>query len=271
MNCCPSSFCTICTSPCKDTLNILLQTIQIHHTNIPIYIFCDEITKTYLTKNTDLFPDLNITYYVELDDWTNYNRDKMTQEQCFGKFLENKMRVMLKALETNNDTLFLDTDIILLSPIKDIDHTKDVGLSPQYVNDTCIKRTGKYNAGFFWTKNKDVCFHWISIINHKRKCPEQVDMHLLCDKFDYFEFGDNYNIQPSRFTAGLYSSGRKMRSFVSINEQNKLCYNDKEIVCIHTHFSAPCVKDINDFIYDKLIICDTYEKEINIINQYMDT
>ena len=114
MSGCPSSFCTICTNPCKKTLNILLQTIQLHHANIPIYISCDEPSKAYLVKNTYLFPDLNITYYIELNDWTNYGRDQMTEEQCFGEFLENKMRIMLKALETSNDTLFLDTDIVFL-------------------------------------------------------------------------------------------------------------------------------------------------------------
>lgn len=271
MNNSPSSFCTICTDSCKKLLTVLLQTIQIHHKNIPIFIYCDEITKNYVNNNSYLFPDLKINCYVELNKWTYYNRDKMTAEKCFGTFLENKMNVMIKTLETNNDTLFLDTDVIFLSPIKDIDHSKMMGLSPQYVNDVCIKRTGKYNAGFFWTKSKDVCLHWISIINHNRKCPEQINMHLLCDKFDYFEFGDNYNIQPSRFTAGIHSSLKKMRSFITINETNKICYNNKEIVCLHTHFGALCLKEINNFLFYHLVKCKTYEKEISIINTYLDS
>ena len=49
-----------------------------------------------MTNNTNLFSDLNITYNVELDEWTDYSRDKMTKEKCFGKFLENKMHIMLK-------------------------------------------------------------------------------------------------------------------------------------------------------------------------------
>lgn len=270
MNCYPSSFCTICTSPCKTTLNLLLQSIQIHHKDIPIHICCDEKTKIYLTNNTNLFPDLNITYYIELDEWTDYSRDKMTKEKCFGKFLENKMRIMLKALEIYRDTLFLDTDILFLSKIKDIDHTKDVGLSPQYLNETAINRTGKYNAGFIWTKSKDLCNYWISIIDNNRKCPEQINMHLICDKFNYFEFKDNYNIQPSRFMAGIYSSKKKMKSFVTKNNDNKICYNGKEIVCIHTHFCASYTKEINDFLLCKLIECNTYHKEVNMINDFKE-
>ena len=57
-----------------------------------------------------------------------------------------------------------------------------------------------------------------------------------------------------------------MKSFVTKNNENKICYNGKEIVCIHTHFCSSYTKEINDFLLGKLIECNTYHQEVNMMD-----
>ena len=265
----PSSFCTICTNNSASELLILLKTLTLHHSNSKMLLMCDTntqfIVKNEIKNTTDI--NIDITYFVELNEWAKLNRDEMTGKNLFGKFLQNKMEIMKKGINKFGDTLFLDCDIIILNKITNIDHSKNFGLSPHYVCDTTARRVGYYNAGFAWSNSIDACNYWISIIDHKRKCPEQVNMHMICDKFKYFEFDESYNVQPSRFTAGPERQ-RFMIAFLNI-KNNRLFYKENEIKCIHTHFRAPCLKVINDILYNNLKKCNTYEQELLCIDNHI--
>jgi len=265
----PNSFSCMCNHNCKHQLKLLLQTLCLHHLNSNVVILCDDITQNYIYKELpDIHLHLNINWNIGLNQYKNENRDTMTQKKMFGTFLENKMNVMKLAIKTYTDTLFLDTDIIILDKITDIDKTKEIGLSPQYLREIPVQRTGYYNAGFVWTKSIEVCDKWIELIDYGRKCPEQVNMSLLKDTFSYFEFEQNYNIQPLRFIVGI-DSRRRSKAFVNI-KNNKLYYKNDIFKCIHTHFEAGCYQEINKFIMDFIIKSGGYENEIKYINDYMD-
>lgn len=51
-----------------------------------------------------------------------------------------------------------------------------------------------------------------SIIDYKRKCPEQINMYKICNKFTFFEFRENYNIQCSRLTCVKETHSRKKKN-----------------------------------------------------------
>lgn len=141
----PSSFCTISTSFTMYELKVLLISLSIYHTNSNIYIISDIITKKCI-ENMKIKPKLNIKWYIELDEYSNVNREEMTKTCTFGKFLLNKPKVISYALSDFPDTLFLDSDVILLDKIT-TDTSYDIGLSPHYIQEGALHKSGYYNAG----------------------------------------------------------------------------------------------------------------------------
>ena len=119
----PSSFSTICTFNCSFELVGLLLSLSIYHPNETIYIMCDTKTKEYISNITPQ-PKLNMIWFVELDAYDGMNRMTMEKNNCFGTFLSYKMKIMREALKNHNDTLLLDSDIIITDIIDNIDASK---------------------------------------------------------------------------------------------------------------------------------------------------
>lgn len=243
----PSSFCTICTYPCKQELIGFLLSLSLHHKNSKVYIICDTKTKEYIIESTPS-PKLDIKWYIELDKFTNYNRAKMEKEKIFGEFLSYKMKCMEYALQENRDAMFIDSDTIILDKLH-INENYNLGLSPQFIKEESVKRSGYYNAGLLWCSTKDIVNYWREIINHEHSCAEQINMIKL-RKFNYFDFGDNYNLQTWRFVLGL-EPGEKIASYVNV-KNNKVYYKDKPLKFIHTHFNSTEFKSVNNFFINKL-------------------
>jgi hypothetical protein len=208
---------------------------------------------------------LNMKWFLELDKYGNKSRAEMEQEKLWSIFLKNKMRVMLKALENEPDTLFLDSDMVILDEINDIDKNKSVGLSPQFIREKNVNETGYYNAGMLWSNKKEVCEYWKEITEPNHSCAEQINMKKL-EKYDYFEFGENYNLHSWRFILGLESTQQIANNIIVKN--NKLYYKDKRLKTIHTHFNAKnnILANINEFLLSKLRACKSY-KELCCINR----
>ena len=72
-------------------------------------------------------------WFIELDEYSNKSRADMERQGIWHNFLKNKMKVINKALENEEDTLFLDSDMVILDEINDIEKDKKVGLSPQFI------------------------------------------------------------------------------------------------------------------------------------------
>ena len=137
----PSSFCTICTFPCHNELIGLLLSLSIHHPNEKIYCSTDIKTKEAIDKITPKIK-LDIKFIINLDKYSNYNRSQMTNKGIWTDFQMEKANVINYALEKSSDTLFLDSDIIILDKIDDIDLSKQLGVSPQWIKKKNIKDTG---------------------------------------------------------------------------------------------------------------------------------
>lgn len=246
----PSSFCTICTSNCAYELFGLLLSLSLYHKNETIYIMADTKTKQYIEESTPT-PNLNIKWFIELDKYNNMNRAIMEQKGIFGNFLKNKMKIIKYALQEGiPDTMFLDSDIVILDIIDNIDITKNVGLSPQFIKKEYLDKTGFYNAGVFWCNSIDIVNFWENIINHNNHCPEQINMYKL-QKFKYFEFGENYNLQCWRFYLSDSSKNEISKNITSkINDI--LYYKNKPLKFIHTHFLDSRFNEFNDIIISHL-------------------
>jgi len=261
---CPSSFCTICTNKCKNELVLLLLTLSIHHNGAKVYIMCDKESKLAIDELTpDLNKQLKLSWYVELDKYSNKTRADMEKEKNWSDFLKNKMNIMLKALNKEKDTLFLDSDMVILDKISDIQHNKDVGLSPQFIRQQNVLETGYYNAGFLWTNSKKVCEYWKEIIEPNHSCAEQIHMKKLTEKFKSFEFGENYNLQTWRFILGKEDS-KTVASNIKIANTGKIYYKNSPLKCIHTHFKEERFKDINNLFMLRMAQA-RYYKELTCV------
>ena len=260
----PSCFSAICTKGCKQEITGLLLSLSIHHPYSKIYIFVDEEIKTHIYNLTPK-PKLDIICIVNLDKYSNLNRRAMEQKGIFGNFLENKMNVMKYALKTHSDTLFIDSDIIILDKLY-VDYSKDVGLSRQYITDKYVKSTGYYNAGLIWTKNVKVVNTWKMLIDYSNHCPEQINMEKLRN-FSYFEFGENYNLQSWRFELGL-EPRNVIESHINI-KNNKLFYKEQPLKFIHTHFNDIRFKSFNSFMVNKMIEAKLY-KHVLVIERMIN-
>ena len=253
----PSSFCTICTNNCAFELLGLLLSLSIYHKNEKIYIMCDSKTKTYIENSTPQ-SQLQITWFIELDKYDGMDRQKMEKNKTFGEFLRNKMKVIKYALQENADTVLLDTDIIITDVMNDIDNTKRVGLSPQFITQKYVDKTGYYNAGLLWCNDIDVCNTWEECIDYTNHCPEQINMIELVKKYDHFEFGENYNFQCWRMYLADEPAD-KIASYVTSNINGTISYKNKPIKFVHTHFHDKRFQQFNQTIIQQLMNAKMYK------------
>jgi len=218
----------------------------------------DSKTKEEIDKLTPK-PKLDIRWKVSLDKYTGLNRAMMTQKKIFGTFLINKINIIKEALKENKDTLFLDSDIFILDKITDIDHSKELGLSPHYIKDTDVKNYGFYNAGVFWVNNIKILDAWTNLIDNTHSCPEQINMVKL-KQFDYFEFGENYNFSWWRVKQSSVSP-QEIVSNISIKEKTIL-YKNKPLKFVHTHFNNndSMYRHFNVLIVNLLQKCKRYRE-----------
>ena len=244
----PSSFCSICTSTCAFELKGLLLSLSVYHTDETIYIMSDSKTKKLVEEMTPK-PRLNIKWFVELDEYDGLNRMMMEQKGLFTKFLMSKPNIIKKTLEYEKDTLFLDSDIIILDELNDIDDTKELGVSPQFIKQETIDETGYYNAGCLWTKSKELPDDWIKYSETSRYF-EQASIEDLVKKYSYFEFGENYNLQCWRYI--LSPEGpQKIASHIS-SDKGVVMYKDKPLKFIHTHFLDQRFNDFNNLLLNHI-------------------
>ena len=259
----PSSFSTIATKASSVELFGLLLSIGVHHPNIKVYIMCDTYTKNYI-KNATPKPNIRIHWHTELDKYTDLDRASMEKKGIFLEFLMNKMNIMKFALFHVSDTLFLDSDIILLSPITQIDKNKKLGVSKQYLVKESLEETGYYNAGMLWTNTVLVCEDWKKFSKVSRYF-EQASIEKLFTKYSSFSFGEECNVQSWRYQFNN-EVGVSLESYFNSNKNGSITYKGKELVCIHTHFNHERHKKFNDLIIKHLVIAKRY-KELLIISR----
>ena len=250
----PSSFSSICTSNCAFELVGLLLSLSVFHPNERMFILCDTKTKEIIDNMTPQ-PRLQITWFVELDKYDGMNREIMTKKGIWDEFQMSKAKIIKYALQNVSDTLFLDSDIIITDTINDIDISKDLGVSPQFITQEHIIKTGYYNGGMLWTKNKDVPNDWIDFTKKSRYF-DQASIEDLSKKYSYFEFGENYNLQCWRLMLSV-ESPQQIANYITSTD--KLYYKKKPLKFVHTHFLDKRFKQFNNLIIQHLSNAKMYK------------
>lgn len=225
----PSSFCCLSTYTCHHELFGLLLSLSIYHPNSNVYCLVDTISKNAILSYTPKLK-LNIIWIESLNKYSNLNRVKMEKKGIWSEFQMMKAHAIDEALKHESDTLFLDSDILLLDVIDDIDNTKQLGLSPHYITKGMTDKYGYFNGGVLWTNQKTVKDDWIKFTKTSRYY-DQASIEDLAKKYSYFEFGENYNFASWR--TDLLRGGKETNIYI---KNNKITYKDKPLKFVHTHF-----------------------------------
>ncbi len=252
----PSSFSSICTSNCVFELVGLLLSLSVFHPNEKMFILCDTKTKE-IVDNITPQPRLQITWFIELDKYDGMDRSIMTRKGIWSDFQMEKANVIKYALRHTTDTLFLDSDIILTDCINDIDLSKELGVSPQFITLEHTNKTGFYNGGMLWTKNDNVLNDWIEFTKSSRYF-DQASIEDLVKKYSYFEFGENYNLQCWRLLLSSESHQQIANHITSI-PNGKLFYKKKPLKFVHTHFLDNRFEQFNNLIIQHLTNAKMYK------------
>lgn len=243
----PSSFCTISTYNCHHELYTMLLSLSLYHPGALVICLVDIKTK-YAINNYIIQPKLNVKWEVCLDKYSMFDRKQMVERNLWDEFQMMKAKSISIALNNAPDTLFLDSDIIILSEINNIDKTKQLGVSPHYICKKDTDKYGYYNGGVLWTNSKELPAKWIEYTKTSRFY-DQASIEDLVKVFSHFEFGENYNMSWWRMFQSDVSVQDICNNFTIVD--NKIYYKNCQLKFIHTHFNDN--KGITG-IFNKIII-----------------
>lgn len=239
----PASFCTVATKPCAHELFLFVGTLAIHHPKTHVIILCDSQTKSLLL---DLVPKyLDIQWHCELDEYSNMTRQEMEAKRIWADFQMSKARAIDLALQAYPDTMFLDCDIIITSPINDIDTSKQLGISPQFIQEDFRRVFGYYNGGTLWTSAKTLPDQWRKYTATSRYY-DQASIEDLAKEYPHFILGENYNFQTYRFIHPAEPIENIQKGFAC--GPGVIIYKNQPLKYFHTHITdLGQTKNINDF------------------------
>ena len=253
-----SSICTVVNSNCiHDCVGLVLST-YIHMKDTPLVIVCDTIAMQCLKK---FIPwRNNVKFFPELDKYSGKNRNQMEKDGTWTEFQMFKAVAMKRALDLYDDTLFLDSDMLVTAPfeIEKIKGDAVLGVSPHYIRKEFTDPHGYYNGGMLWTSSKEVPDAWIEASKTSRFY-DQACIEDLAKQFNHFEFDDSYNISWWRLSQGIHGDEKERFG-------PNFTYSGKTIKSIHTHFGDAYHNYFNIHVAQKLHDAGRY-KDLAIIER----
>lgn len=208
---------------------------------------CDTATRDYIEASTPA-PRLALRWRTSLDKYSDMNRQQMERAGVWSDFQMAKAEAIRYALETSADTLFLDSDTIILDELH-VEGGEDcqLGVSPQFIVKPKADQYGYYNGGMLWTNQRSVPDDWIRFTKTSRYY-DQASIEDLAREYKSFEFGDHYNLQTWRFIIGVESQAQIVRNLSA--RDGRVFYRDRRLKFIHTHFNQPQFAGVNKLFVD---------------------
>ena len=229
------SIATMATLPVYDELVLLLRSIALFHPDIPIFISAQSIVKKRLEQENGL--PTNITITLGLEKYGNKSWKLLSAPEAI-EFLSQKSIIIEQALKHHPNSLFVDSDITMASPLGLVDDSKDLGLALTVPER--ITSFGKYNAGWIFVNNKKFP-HWWRNAMAKGSSPfiEQICLNDVTKHFNIFHFLPNYNFSPDgQLSYFAVESKKWFHRLLRINsDTNKgITYKDRSIVSFHYRY-----------------------------------
>ena len=166
---------------------------------------CDEETKAFLEERGAK----NVTYITSITE----ENTKKIKDKYFDKPVENmwenapagkyfspeaiymKMEAMKAALAENDNTFFLDSDVLVLETLQD-NFQNEIILSPSYVDPKVSAHAhlyGFFNAGYIFCANKTFPDYWREAFLSRSKFFEQECLNYVSENYDVGTFSEKHN------------------------------------------------------------------------------
>ena len=193
------SFCLVSTKEVKKECLVTLKTLRLFHDQ-PVYIICDNETENYLKQfniaNLYFKSILNEGYREKIK--RRFFKDRFKDLNTFHKVecIFPKMDAMNFALKKEDNTLFIDADIIFLKQVK-IESNKEIILAPHYNPANRFYQNfnnGFFNAGYLFCRNKSFPRQWRRIYLKDSRFYEQQGMDYIYEKYDIDIFDKRHNM-----------------------------------------------------------------------------
>lgn len=266
------SISTLANKKAKNDIELLLLSLELYNPHTPVYICCDNYIEKYI-KNSNY--NLKLYTINTLDKYGEINRQEMERKNMWLDFMLEKTASIKLALEHHNNTLFVDSDILFLNNINNLDFNKQIGLSPHFIKKQNEDLYGKYNGGFFYVNDKSFCDWFIDKSKTDSKYYEQYTLNFVNSKYNMFEFPIQFNFGWWRLLECNENEIESRMKKFTINN-NEIQYNNKPLICVHTHFIennetyvGKLTNTFNDFIINLLNKCDNnkYNKILSKIHE----
>jgi hypothetical protein len=229
------SICTICNKNAYADLKILLYSITLFEPNIQIYILTDYYVNNKLYID---FPNLNIISLPKLDKYKHiFNNTQQKNKQEWNEFMLEKLNIIHYTLENEHNTLFLDSDQVLLNKLNlNIPYDYDLGLSPHNINKKQTDLYGYFNGGFIYISNIDILDKWRDYTLSSRYY-EQASLEDLNNdnNIKTFYFNITYNYGWWTFFQSDLNNQIVKNNFTIDKYNNDILYDYKPLRTIHSH------------------------------------
>ena len=225
------SFCTISTKKNYYNLKLLLKSIELYHSDIPILIYCDKYVND---KIEECNYDLKILKKIKSEENNDINTNDI-----------DKINIIDYAMELYTNTLFIDCNTVIIDYIDLlIDKNIDIGL----INNDILKE----NINLMYVNNKNITEYWGKIILENKLLNNQQYIKYFKELFNVYEFDINQNYE----WYNLFESENPEKTFKLFSiDFNNIFYNYKKLKCINSDFFNKCNNQIiqfNNLILEKL-------------------
>ena len=230
----PSSICTLSTKNSIKDLVLLLESLNYIKYDKTIYIICDSFTQNQLSNHKYNFI---IQLFNELDKYeTICLVNQYNSKEEWTKFMLEKTTIINYALTTNSDTLFVDSDIMFLNELPDVDPNYELGLCPHNILKSHEEKYGKYNGGSLWVNTNKFTSWWVE--ETFKDTTKYMEQQCLDDAPNYFKtmfFNNNHNFGWWRLQVNEAEEIKSRRHKFKF-KNNTTYYDNKPLISIHTHF-----------------------------------
>jgi hypothetical protein len=194
------SFCFVTTDNIKREAAMMIKSLRKFHTQ-PVYVICDQASRTFLTRER-LHDNLFFKLTAEKEDLEKIKKKFFNNHQSIANQIHRpaeilkKMEVMNFALESHDNTFFLDSDIIVLDNLQEYFQDK-VALSPHYYPKQYSSHgfeNGFYNAGYVFCASKGFPNFWKHIYLNDSIFFEQECMNRIPDMQAIQTFSREHNV-----------------------------------------------------------------------------
>ena len=226
---------------------IFVKTLEVWHPDAHLYVFTDSDTNLSNIKFKG-----TIHTKVALDAYKGLSRKMMeaktgrVYDSLFKDYTYEKAAVLewmweLQADLEKTGAWFMDADITHLAPLPDIPEDTTIALSPHYIREVDCKLYGKYNAGFFWVKDKSLIKTWRDAAEKSRffeqAALEDVAIEAKAGK-GLYEFPIQVNFGWWRMYQSSFTPPEVQTKFTLYRPDKSagIRYDGKPLQSVHTHW-----------------------------------